>query len=97
MVNSAAMNIPVQVVESLFSILCGIYSGVEWLGHVNILYLEELQDTFLSVLSSYTTRAPESSMDGYLQPLSTCQTDVLLLLSLPGQIASQKLQDTLLA
>jgi hypothetical protein len=36
-------------------------------------------------------------MDGYLQPLSTCQTDVLLLLSLPGQIASQKLQDTLLA
>lgn len=37
-VNSAAMNIHVQVFKYLFSILLGIYLGVEFLGHMVVLF-----------------------------------------------------------
>ena len=44
-VNSAAMNICIQVFEYLFSVLGGIHPGVELLGHT---YLLLLSHSFMS-------------------------------------------------
>ena len=52
LVTSAAMNIHEQVSESLFSVLLGIYLGVELLGHMAVLSTKSIQSESHSVMSN---------------------------------------------
>ena len=72
LVNGAVMNVCVQVFEHLFSILLGIYLGVELLGHMAL--FEEVPECFPKWLCNQQYRSVQISPHSHQHLFSSVQS-----------------------